>query len=346
MSLQMQIINPLEFKGWDDLVLSSNGYSFFHSAAWARVLNESYKYKPLYFTVIESNRLSVLIPMMEVNSIVTGKRGVSLPFSDYCEIICGEEFSSEELVGNIIRYGRKERWKYVEFRPGKALNGGLTASTSYFGHRMSLLKNEKNIFSKFRDSTKRNIKKASREGVRCFVSNSWQSVKDFYVLNKMTRKQHGIPPQPLSFFKKIYEHIISDNKGVVVLAYCNGRAIAGSMYFHFGRRAIYKYGASDKQYQHLRPNNLVMWNAIKMYCQNGYQYLDMGRTEKENKGLNQFKNGWNTTIMKLSYYKYSFKKKSFVENNSDAASLSEKIVPYIPDFMSRIIGSIAYKHIG
>src|SRR3990167_10276631 len=87
MPLELEIINPLVYPDWDKLVLSTPNYSFFLSSAWARVLHETYKYKPLYFTLIKNNKLSALIPFMEVGSILTGKRGVSLPFSDYCEII-------------------------------------------------------------------------------------------------------------------------------------------------------------------------------------------------------------------------------------------------------------------
>ena len=84
-NLHLQIINPLEYPGWDELLLGTDGYSLFHSSSWARVLHESYRYKPLYFTCIENGKLSALIPMMEVISFLTGRRGVSLPFTDCCQ---------------------------------------------------------------------------------------------------------------------------------------------------------------------------------------------------------------------------------------------------------------------
>jgi lipid II:glycine glycyltransferase (peptidoglycan interpeptide bridge formation enzyme) len=107
----------------------------------------------------------------------------------------------------------------------------------------------------------------------------------------MTRKEHGLPPQPFHFFKKIHDHIISKNLGVVVLASFDRENVAGAIYFHIGEKAVFKYGASDKKFQHLRANNLVMWEAIKWYSQNGYRSLCFGRTEPENQGLLQFKSG-------------------------------------------------------
>jgi hypothetical protein len=48
----MEIIDPTNFPNWDELLLSTPGYSFFHSSAWARVLKDSYGYTPWYFASI------------------------------------------------------------------------------------------------------------------------------------------------------------------------------------------------------------------------------------------------------------------------------------------------------
>ena len=70
--------------------------------------------------------------------------------------------------------------------------------------------------------------------------------------------------------------------GFIVLGSYRGAAIAANVYFHFGDQVIYKYGASDKTYQHLRANNLVMWEAIKWACDKGYKAFSFlaGRSRK------------------------------------------------------------------
>lgn len=88
-----------------------------------------------------------------------------------------------------------------------------------------------------------------------------------------TRKEHGLPPQPFMFFKKTFEYVILVNKGFVILAKYNGVTIAGAIYFHFGKKAIYKYGASKRAFQRLRVNNLIMWKAIELYCRQGFDFF-------------------------------------------------------------------------
>jgi len=345
MTVKLEILNPLELGDWDKLLLTHTNYSFFHSSAWARVLSESYKYKPLYFTTIENDKLSALIPVMEVNSFLTGRRGVSLPFTDYCEPIVPDKSCFQEITNSLIGYGKEAGWKYIEWRGGDSYFGNTTPSTFYYGHILDLNENEDELQNRFRDSTKRNIKKATKEGVDVKISNSFESLKAFYRLNCITRKHHGLPPQPFLFFKKVFEHVISRNLGHIALASRSEKIIAGAVYFHFGNKAIYKYGASDKDYQHLRPNNLVMWKAIKYYAQTGFKGFSFGRTEPGNEGLLQFKRGWGTREETINYYKYDLEKDTFIADQL-IPKMSYKIFKKTPSPLLKLIGRLLYKHVG
>jgi len=346
MDLQLKIINPLLYTGWDELLLSTKTYSFFHSSAWARVLLESYKYKPIYFTLMDKKALLVLVPLMEVKSLFTGKRGVSLPFSDYCDPIIDGNINFQNVLDNILEYGRHRDWKFVEIRGGQDFLQDVSPFSCVYNHNLNLSQDEDKVFSNFRDSTKRNIKKAIREGVEINIYKSLESIKKFYQLNCITRKMHGLPPQPYCFFKKIYDFIISRNFGIVVLASHKKRAIAGAVFFHLGKKAIFKYGASSSAYLHLRPNNLVMWEGIKWYCKNGYKTLHFGRTEMENKGLRQFKAGWGTKENMIKYYRFDTKKAGVIKGSSGASRIQNRIFNKIPITLLKFIGSISYRHIG
>jgi hypothetical protein len=344
--MDIQIINPITYPNWDDLLLSCPDYSFFHSSAWSRVLAESYGYTPLYFTVLEKGKVRALMPIMEVNSFITGKRGVSLPFTDFCDPIVLNGIPFRELLNCIIEYGQKHGWKYLELRGGQNFLTFNSPSSTYLGHTLHLSKDHGGLLSTFRDSTRRNIKKAVKEGVKAEISNSLESIKDFYRLNCMTRRQHGLPPQPFSFFKKIYDHAVSKNLGLVILASYSQRVIAGAIYFHLAEKAVYKYGASDLGHQDLRANNLVMWEAIKWYSQNEFKSLCFGRTEPENQGLIQFKSGWGTTQQQINYYRYDLKKGSFVSGSPKVTGFHNKIFRNMPIPLLNKIGNILYKHVG
>jgi Acetyltransferase (GNAT) domain len=346
MSDGIEVVDPLSGHGWDEMVSASGKGSFFHSSFWARVLSESYGYQPVYFASADREEQRALVPLMEVKSRITGKRGVSLPFTDYCEPIIPEGRTIGDVAGHIVRYGKSAGWRYVELRSGVGAPPWAQASASYYGHVLDIACGEKTLFSSFRESTQRNIKKARREGVEVDVSSSMNSVREFYRLNCMTRKSHGLPPQPYRFFEKVHEHAVSRGHGMVVLADYNGKTIAGGMYFNFGGKAMYKYGASDSAYQHLRANNLVMWEAIRHYAKEGLTSFCFGRTEPENSGLLQFKRGWGGREQAVNYYKYDLKRDSCVSETSKLHGFHNKVFANMPAPFLKLTGSLLYRHMG
>ncbi len=328
------------------MLLGAPGASFFHSSAWAKVLSESYAYTPQYFTVIEEGRLRALVPVMEVNSHLTGKRGVSLPFTDSCDPIVDGDISFYDLFNQIIEFGQARRWKYVELRGAHDLSPMTPCLISYFGHVLDLTKGEKALYSALRDSTRRNIKKAEKEKVEVRIEKSGDALNEFCRLNRMTRREHGLPPQPYHFFEKVHRHIISKENGFIALAYFQGKAVGGNVYFHYGDQAIYKYGASDKAYQHLRANNLVMWEAIKWFAGRGFNSFCFGRTELENEGLRQFKAGWGAEETQVQYFKYDLRQAAFIPRKKKGEPAYAGLFRTIPVPVLNVIGSLFYRHMG
>ena len=161
--MHLQIINPLEYPNWDELLLTNGQSTFFHTSAWAKVLCESYNYRPLYFTTIEDGKLSALIPVMEINSFLTGKRGVSLPFTDECQPIAGNIEQFQFMIEYVFEYGKKAGWKHIEFRGHHYGFDQAPAYTFHYTHVLDLDGDEDRIFSTFKSNVKQNIKRERKE---------------------------------------------------------------------------------------------------------------------------------------------------------------------------------------
>ncbi len=50
------------------------------------------------------------------------------------------------------------------------------------------------------------------------MNNSEEAMDDYYRLHCMTRKRQGVPPQPVSFFKNIFDFIVKQGKGNIFFA--------------------------------------------------------------------------------------------------------------------------------
>lgn len=342
----LNIVDPTHYPRWDSLILNSAQYSIFHSSAWCKVLNESYNYKPLYFVSGNDDRFETVIPFMEISSPITGKRGVSLPFTDYGPMIISGDSEHSRFLNFIYEVGEQHGWKYLEFRDNKIIPENSPIQVEFYQHVLNLSDDGTEVFKKFRNSTKRNIKKAQKKGIATKISKSKEGMQNFCRLNTSTRKKHGLPPQPDIFFAKMFKHIISKDLGFVVEAQFENKTIAVALYLTYGDRIVYKYGASDPRFLNLRANNLVMWHAIEWACANGFKTFDFGRTEIYNKGLIQFKNGWGCEPNLIQYYKYLFATKNFVTGNGKEGHFYEKVFRITPVPILKVFGNIAYKHMG
>lgn len=342
----LRIVAPLTFPDWNAHLLVAPQASIFHTTHWLRVLQASYGYRPYYFAAHKQQQLVALLPFMEVRSWVTGVRGVSLPFSDYCEPLVTEETASLESLAPVIAVAQQRQWKFLEVRGGDTLLPDVAPYTFYYRHVLPLHEDEAEIFARLRSNYRAKIRKVHQHDLTVAILHSPQAMTTYYQLHCLTRQRHGLLPQPAEFFHHIQQHIIANQLGFVGLVSHQGRPIAGGVFFTFGRRALYKFGASDIRYQHVHANYALFWQVIQWLCQHGYEELCWGRTAPGNTGLLQFKDGWGTRRSRINYYRYDLKTVAFVQHTGGAVEIRSKVCKKMPLRLLRWAGNVVYRHLG
>lgn len=341
---RVEVLNPVKYEGWNERLAEHKGFTFFHTSQWARLISETYGYTPVFHVIKERNKISAVLPLMEIKSFLTGRRGVSLPFSDFSNPLVQNLNQFNQLLEATKEYGRQAKWEYLEINGAQDYLPVGTESYIEYEHIIDFDGNEEKLFSAFDSTTKRNIRKAVKENVKILRSQSLESVAQFYKLNSLTRQRHGLPPQPYLFFRNLYNLIVKENLGTILLAEHNGKIIAGAVYLHIGKKALYKYGASDMKYQNLRANNLVMWEAIKLYNSRGFEEFSFGKTEPDNEGLRRFKNGWSVRELESHTYRFDLQKDKFLKFSTQTSGFHNKIFSKLPLPILETFGSLAYRH--
>jgi CelD/BcsL family acetyltransferase involved in cellulose biosynthesis len=346
-TMNVTFLDPQSDTQWDQLVLSHPSSSFFHSSAWARVLTRTYGHKPFYLRLTSNGRTAALLPLMEVNSRLTGRRGVCLPFSDFATPLIFSRGSEGEILRRLGEIARERKWLHAEIRGGLDHMVESTDSLTFHGHALDLRGGEEVVFANLNSSTRRAIRKAQSNGLTIRVDNSESALRDFYNLHILTRRRHGVPPQPWAFFRSIQEEILDRRLGLVVSAHRADRCLAAAVYFSWGTSAVYKFGASDLHSLHLRPNHLVMWEAIKLLMADGASSLHFGRTSPDNPGLRRFKRSWGTVEEKISYVRINGTDKPLAGAGRTAAAstVTRKVFRNLPPVLNRLAGALLYQHL-
>jgi hypothetical protein len=343
---QLQIANPLDIKDWDARILAFPEATVFHSSFWARVLIESYGFKPRYIVKFDGDRFVAVLPLMEVRDLFAGRKAVCLPFSDFCSPLYRDSTVFHEVFEYAKQAARAKQWRFLTISGNAPFPENTPASPRYFRHVLRLNTDENLILKNFRNTTRRNIMKATTGKVIVAFDKSPDAVREFCRLNCLTRKRHGLPPQPMRFFEKMHQIIMAQSHGMIALGRIGKRVVSASVFFEFGKTAFYKYGASDDRYSDTCANYAIMWEAIRSYGSLGYETFCFGKTEPQHEGLLQFKNGWGAEQQTINNYAYNVKNDAFVRSPQKTSGIHNTVFRLMPVPVLKILSFFIYKYMG
>ena len=343
--METQILNPLEDDRWEGLISAHPSASFFHGTAWARVLHQTYGHRPMYLRFARGQETVALLPMMEVHSALTGRRGVCLPFTDVCGPLVFDEAAAGGLMPALCSLARERKWRHFEVRAPGATPAEAEPATTFYGHWLDLREGAARLFAGFSDTTQRAIRKAERNELRAEVAHHAGAMDAFYQLHVRTRRHHGLPPQPISFFRNIWQEVIQPGFGFIALVAHRARTVAACVFFCREGRAVYKFGASEKNAQPLRSNNLVMWSAIQCLVEQAARSLHFGRTSLHHEGLRRFKLGWGAREESLEYFRFDLLRAAWAKVRDKTSGLHNVVFGHLPLPFNRLAGALIYPHL-
>jgi len=337
-------IDPLRDPRWDELTHCHPHASIFHTTKWLRALHVAYGYRPVALTSSPPGvPLSDGLPFCEVNSWLTGRRLVSLPFSDHCEPLLDPRNPS----GVPYAWARffEKGMKYVEIRPiafHPPSNGVVRLEKGYLLHRLDLRPCIQQLHEGFHKScVRRAVRRAEKENLGYAVGSSAELLDEFYRLLTMTRREFGAPPQPLHWFRSLISAFGSNLQ--IRVATHEGRAISAILTISFGNTMVYKYGGSDPAYRKLGGTTLLFWRAIHEAKEAGFEVLDLGRSDIDNAGLIAFKEHWGAKPTPIQYWRVSGRPAQEV---GPWAGVAERAASAFPLGVLQVIGAMLYKHVG
>jgi Acetyltransferase (GNAT) domain len=343
LSKTVETVNPLNDPHWDRTLQSFRNATIFHGSAWARVLCETYGYQPVFFVMRGDNRNLGLSACMEVKGWITGSRGVALPFTDRSEPLVMENTNPDELLAAMLSYGQGRGWKSLTLHGGSNLSLSAAPGLRFYTHSLDLSPQCDRLFQALKGAVRNQVRQAERNGITVEIGCSMHLMDAYYRLHCLTRKKHGIPPQPVEFFHNIQRKLLEQEQGFVAIARAGDRPVAGSVFLHQGMQAHYKFSASDEKNLRLRGNNLVMWESICRLKAQGFTTLDFGRTSIANEGLRKYKLGWGTNESTMHYYRFDFRNNRFVANRDRANGFHNRVFRLMPMSMLQWVGKLQYR---
>jgi len=342
-------IDPIHDSRWNALVQNHPAATVFHTPGWLRALGHTYGFTPAVLTTsAPGQELANGIPFCRIESWLTGRRLVSLPFTDHCQPLADDPRDLHELLDFVLGILPSEKWKYIELRPlcGVSMPDGparFKPSQSFCFHRLDLRSSLDELWKQLhKDCVQRKIRRAERDGLTEECGRSQPVLDKFYRLQLKSRRRQQLPPQPLSWFRNLAESL--GETLTVRIASKDGRPVAGILTLRWKDRAIYKYGCSDERFSAHGGTQLLFWRMIQEAKSNGCVELDLGRTDVDNSGLIAFKDRWGATRTALTYLRYAESLSRDVRKWRNG--IAAKVFAHLPDVPLSLAGRLLYRHLG
>ncbi len=328
--------------GWMEFVSASQDATAFHHPAWAALLGDCYGYSAFALALHDSaGRIAAGVPVLDVSNRLTGKRWVSLPYTDACSPLVAPPGSLEELVDVLDEERRKQAIPEFEFR---AKLPGLQTRSEAVIHLLPLAPDLDQMERRFKRSVRQHIAKGHRSGVTVRRAEAVGDLADtFYGLHVQTRRRQGVPVQPRRYFVRLWQRILEPGLGFCLLAYSDHRPVAGAVFLAWKDTVVYKYSASDHNHLKLRPNYVLLSEAIRWSGANGYTRLDLGRSDLDHGGLRHFKSSWGAGEEPLVYSSLG-EARGGSGLSSRGAPLLSPVIRHSPPSVCRAIGELFYRY--
>jgi CelD/BcsL family acetyltransferase involved in cellulose biosynthesis len=335
------VLDPVTDPRWGEALRASDA-TVFHHPAWLRALRDEYRH-PIWAICLEDDEGRVVagLPVATVVSRLTGNRLVALPFSDVCPPILSGDASRLAPLVEALEQERARRGLPLEVHAQLEGLPSCSQGDEFLHQTAALPKDVAGVDRLLSAKKRRAVRRAVRDGVEVERRTDRAAIDAFFALHVRTRRKHGVPTQPRSFFRRL-EALFQQDLGFLLLAVHGGQPIAAAVYLRFNGVMTLKYSASDERRLKLRGNTLIYDRALRIAVEEHCQRFDFGRTELENEGLRYFKEEFGAETRSLTYTLAPARRGA--RSVRSVSSLQKTVIRRSPALLGRVAGAVLYRH--
>ena len=328
---------------WDAYVLACPQATFFHRAGWQRILREVFKHDAHYLYATQDGRITGVLPLGHVKSLLFGTSLTSLPFAVYGGVVADDAASAAALEGQAQRLAQQLGVQHLEMRNLQRCHADWPAQDLYVTFRKAILPDEEaNMLA---------IPRKQRAMVRKGIKNGLKSEIDahtdrFFQLYADNVHRHGTPAMPKRYFDALTAEFGADCE-VLTVTGPDGQLLSSVLSFYFRDEVLPYYAGDDEAARDLAANDFKYWELMRRACARGLKVFDYGRS-KQGTGSFAFKKNWGFEPQPLHYEYCLYKRDAVPQNNPSNAKYKLMIEVWrrLPIGFANWLGPFVVRNLG
>ena len=325
---------------WKEYVESHPDATTYHSLEWRDILYNEYHFDPVYLLAIEGDKVVGILPMFLLNNL-RGMRLESLPFSIYA----GPLFDNQEVFYRLLNYVKSKLLinglQSLRVRSSEKIKE-VNLDREYVASILDLSVGLDVIWEGLRYKSRTAVRRAKKNCLTFELNSDEGALKDFYLLQLMSRKRQGLPTPSIRYYRSMIARF--KEKAWLALVRKDGKPLAGGLFFIYRDVVLFAQGASDRRYQTYRPNDLLVWEVIRWATGEGYKKFDFGLTPDGDVDLMLFKRKWGA--VSTPWYDYTYPERTELERAGTPYNVGSAIFKRLPLMVSARVGRYVIKHLG
>jgi FemAB-related protein (PEP-CTERM system-associated) len=295
-AVTVRTLAPGDESRWDSFVLAHPEATFFHLAAWRRVIETAFRHRTHYLMAERNGAVTGVLPLTLVKTRMFGARLISNAFCVEGGPIAADRASLATLDAAAVRLMRELRVPVLEFRAAAAHRSDWIARGDlYAGFRKPIdASPERNL--KALPSKRRNmIRKAIQNGL---VSQIDATSERHYPIYSESVRNLGTPVFPRRYFDLLLAAF--PGQADIVTVTRDGAPVASALNFYFRDQVLPYYVGGTAAARGLAANDFMFWEVMRRAGERGYRVFDFGRS-KVGTGAYDFKILWGFQPQPLVY---------------------------------------------
>lgn len=282
----IKLLEPAQAARWDNFVMAAADGSFFHLSGWQSVIQQAFGHQTYYYYAEEDGRITGILPLTHINSLLFGNNLVSNAFCVYGGIVASTDAAAQALLAQARQLAGTLGVDSLELRNRRQTQPDWPHKSLYVTFRK--------VIDSDHDRNMNAIPRKQRAMVRAGIKAGLTGVVDtdverlFQAYSESVRNL-GTPVFPKKYFQALKQVFGADCE--ILSVEHEGRLVGSVMNFYFKDEVLPYYGGGTEAARDLKGNDFMYWEVMRRAADKGCRIFDFGRSKLDT-GSYRFKKHW------------------------------------------------------